>query len=61
MGTRVAPSNDILVIGQFENNLIISENPYLAKIVLYRRYFNDLGKGAKKEATAFTRLLNNIT
>lgn len=54
MGTTMAPAYANLFMGQFEDLYMVSEHPYRSKIVLYKRYIDDLfliwgGGGWKKE------------
>lgn len=62
MGTRMAPSYANLFMGSFESKFIMSNNPYLSKIILYKRFIDDLfilWDGNEEEAKAFVEILNS--
>lgn len=61
MGTRIAPSYANHFMGIFESKFITSNNPFLSKIHIYRRYIDDLfilWEGNEREAIEFMDFLN---
>lgn len=64
MGTSVAPSSANLFIGCFEKEYIVSNHPFRSKILLFKRYIDDLfflWRGDDQEAHRFVHFLNTNT
>lgn len=63
MGTQMAPSYANLFMGIFEKIFIMADHPFRSKIVVYKRYIDDLfyfllWRGDEKEALRFVVSLN---
>lgn len=60
MGTRMVPSYANLFMESLESKYIMSNNPYISNIILYKRFIDlvFLWKGDECEAKASVELLN---